>query len=676
MKRFIKKRELRKTFNRLQDEQDDQDDDYHKIDPRMKPSHKTAERESSYSTMMSTQSSNSQHFHPDTPKLFVENQTVPTVRGNFSAQGTSCLSASPSPQSGTRSLPRSPNKIKSSATSPSKIKSIPKPWPVGIPRLSEGLSPLEFQQHESRLSVSSSASSSCDCDIVQHRSALCTWQVQDDRLNPIPPLHPPIPPCCMVYVGDNSATPSMVACRISECLRKRSIVVEYDSETTTPTATCLNQEGVMFVIYLYKGGKRSVGTIMGHQKNSGLEGSFESQSFESSSANQKNKVDFSHGIIVECLRIRGDVISFHRDCRAILSCARGDSDGLDDLRSSRVALLHSSLGFGSQKSRAQKAGGGGVIEKMQDISELDIDEVPNLLDRSKRNRFHVSHNQHHNTTTNATFRALADALRNLEKDELDCKLLGMESLVMLTDVRCCGVERAYLASLTVLGSPNKKWLNLSLTKHNDSYDVHNLSRIHERVMAFAKGMSSQVMTSPTHLLAESDNYHGFYNHGNDDMDDGTNSNDIQQEYAIAKDYNVHLRRNALHTLANGLDNIIRYCDDFPLLPRPPCDFVTTVEFLEKLGEDLAGATRPPMTSLGSAHESCYAAKILRLISSYSNRGYTLVNEGLVGDPSRSINDLLDRARITGSVCHHSLELEAQLAQSAIEGYDLDLSATA
>jgi hypothetical protein len=189
-------------------------------------------------------------------------------------------------------------------------------------------------------------------------------------------------------------------------------------------------------------------------------------------------------------------------------------------------------------------------------------------------------------------------------------------------------------------------------------------------------MSSQIKTSPTHLLAESDNYHGFHNHGNDDMDEDTNSNDIQQEYAIAKDYNVHLRRNALHTLANGLDNIIRYCDDFPLLPRPPCDDVTTVEFLEKLGEDLAGATRPPMTSLGSAHESCYAAKILRLISSYSNRGYTLVTEGLVGDPSRSINDLLDRARITGSVCHHSLELEAQLAQSAIEGYDLDLSATA
>lgn len=679
----MKKRELRKTFNRLQDEQEDLDD-LCKNDPRIKldsqtsrwGKNKTSERESSYSTMMSTKSSNSNAHHPDAPKLFVEHQAAPMAMargGHLRTPGSTCPSSSPSPGSnGSRSLPRPSMKNTSIMTPSSKSHGIPKPWPVGIPRLSEGLPPLEFQEGGDRLSLSASSASSnsLDGETMQRGLALSSWQVQDDRLNPIPPLHPPIHPCCMVYVGDTSATPSMVACRISECLRKRSIVVEYDSETSTPTATCLNQEGVMFVIYLYKGGKRNV-----DRRDSRVEDSFESQSFDSSSGNMKKKVDFSHGIIVECLRIRGDVISFHRDCRAILSCARGDSDGLDDMRSSKVALLHSSLGFGCQKSRARHAVGD-AVQMMQDNMELENDPMPNLLEKWKRNRFHVLSKDEYNNTTNTTFRAIADASRNLDKEELDCRLLGMESLVMLTDVRCCGIERAYLASLTVLGSPNQKWLQGSPMKHRDeSHDAHHTSRIHERIMAFAKGkgMSLQMMASPTHLLAESD-HHGCNSYEHHNMDDETH--DIHQEYAIAKEYNVHLRRNALHVLANALDNIIRYCDDFPLLPRPSCDDVTTIEFLEKLGEDLAGATRPPMTSLGSAHESCYAAKILRLISLYSNKGYTLVNEGVVGDPSRSINDLLDRARITGSICHRSLELEAQLAQSAIEGYDLDLSANA
>lgn len=691
MKRFIKKRELRKTFNRLQDE-DDKQDDLHKNDPRMKldsPTHrwkdKSSERESSYSTMMSTRSSNS-NAQVDTPTiLFVEQQAVPTARGgNLSAQGASCTPAPSTPCS--RSDARLSNKKNFMKSSP-KFDKVPKPWPVGIPRLSEGLSPPEFQD-VARLSFCSSASSSCgDSEIVQDQSpTLSSWQVQDDRLKPIPPLHPPIHPCCMVYVGDNSATPSIIAYRISECLRKRSIVVEYDSETTTPTATCLNQEGVMFVIYLYRGGKGSMGTSVGsnHALDSGVNDSFDSQTL---TYNKKKyeKIDFSHGIIVECMRIRGDVISFHRDCRAILSCARGDSDGLDDLRSSKVALLHSSLGFGCQKSRARHAVGA-IVQIQDNVELLDVDEIPNnVLHGFKRNRFVSQSQNEYNNATKATFQALTHAFRNIEKDRLDCRLLGMESLVMLTDVRCCGVERAYLASLTVLGSctSNKRWLQgpFASKRDDDSYGSHHISRIHERVMAFAKGngmslSSSQRTTSPTHLLAESDHRGHDNNYEHDELDDHETNNDIQQECAITKEYNVHLRRNALHILANAFDNIIRYCDDFPLLPRPSCDDVTTVEFLERLGEDLSGATRPPMTTLGSAHESCYAAKILRLLSMYSNRGYTLVNEGVVGDPSRSINDLLDRARMTGSVCHRSLELEAQLAQSAIEGYDLDLSAAA
>jgi len=55
------------------------------------------------------------------------------------------------------------------------------------------------------------------------------WTVSDTSLRPIPPFYPPLNPRCTVYVGD--AMPSVVAVRISECLRKRSIAVEFDDET-------------------------------------------------------------------------------------------------------------------------------------------------------------------------------------------------------------------------------------------------------------------------------------------------------------------------------------------------------------------------------------------------------------------------------------------------------------
>ena len=60
------------------------------------------------------------------------------------------------------------------------------------------------------------------------------WNVADNKLKPIPPFYPPIPPNNMIYIND--ASPSVVACRISECLRKRSIIVDYDDEAAV--ATC------------------------------------------------------------------------------------------------------------------------------------------------------------------------------------------------------------------------------------------------------------------------------------------------------------------------------------------------------------------------------------------------------------------------------------------------------
>lgn len=59
------------------------------------------------------------------------------------------------------------------------------------------------------------------------------WRVNDTSLKPVPYFYPPLDPRCSVFVSD--APPSVVAVRIGECLRKRSISVEYDEEAVRDT---------------------------------------------------------------------------------------------------------------------------------------------------------------------------------------------------------------------------------------------------------------------------------------------------------------------------------------------------------------------------------------------------------------------------------------------------------
>jgi hypothetical protein len=57
------------------------------------------------------------------------------------------------------------------------------------------------------------------------------WKVNDTALKPVPYFFPPLDKRCTVFVSD--APPSVVAVRIAECLRKRSVSVEYDEEAVS-----------------------------------------------------------------------------------------------------------------------------------------------------------------------------------------------------------------------------------------------------------------------------------------------------------------------------------------------------------------------------------------------------------------------------------------------------------
>jgi hypothetical protein len=93
--------------------------------------------------------------------------------------------------------------------------------------LSGALPASLLQEGDSSLEGFSSPSSSYPMAMRPRR----LWGIQDTSLKRIPKGYPPLNPLCTTYVGD--ASPSVVAVRISECFRKRSIAVEYDDETVS-----------------------------------------------------------------------------------------------------------------------------------------------------------------------------------------------------------------------------------------------------------------------------------------------------------------------------------------------------------------------------------------------------------------------------------------------------------
>ena len=67
-----------------------------------------------------------------------------------------------------------------------------------------------------------------DYSIDEPNNNQTPWTVADTQLRPIPPFYPPLNPRCSAFILDSP--PSVVASRISDCLKKRSISVQYDDE--------------------------------------------------------------------------------------------------------------------------------------------------------------------------------------------------------------------------------------------------------------------------------------------------------------------------------------------------------------------------------------------------------------------------------------------------------------
>jgi hypothetical protein len=254
------------------------------------------------------------------------------------------------------------------------------------------------------------------------------WAVQDTSLRSIPKFYPPLDPNCTAYVGD--ASPSVVAIRIAECLRKRSIAVEYDEEAVSNCSLSIyiwNRRGAIYIyIYIRIDGwidwnsftfrflTRTIPLILLFQGTATAmtvdRCHFVVQLWKS---NVTGGVDFSHGVVVECMRMRGSTMSFHHACRAILQAALGQSTGEDQ----RPLRATNGLEFAS----LQDDGAG------PSTSSLNVSAA----------------------------HALEQARELLYKDRLDTQLLGMERLVHLTCASICGTDICLHVSVQVL---QEEWL--------------------------------------------------------------------------------------------------------------------------------------------------------------------------------------------------------------------------
>jgi len=412
-----------------------------------------------------------------------------------------------------------------------------------------------------------------DMNSILPPAARSNWNVADTDLRPMPSLHPPIDRRCAVFIGDSS--PSVVAARISDCLRRRSIVVEYNDGMATASAVTIDR--VHFNVRLYRGG---------------VSGS-----------------PFSDGVIVEVTRTRGDPMTFHRVCRAILSSAQGDTDGLD------------------------------YINPLIPFSGFDF--VPTLATENGDSKKNAGDTQ--------VLNGLELAWTLLKKDRIDANVIGMESIVFLTEDRSGG-DGFTIAAQAVLGEPIRNTAE-------EEGDVR-FAQVHQSIISLVRdrrimGADAQVDEDNTEENEVSD---GFGESGIASSATIRRSASQQQEDV---EHLATMRTLAFRALGNSLEITSEHNGGMLLdtiIPR-----LLRADIIPALLIEIEDTIIPDSQAV-NAHDAAIAARILRILVSNSTDAMriALSNNG---------SSILEKATLIGSGRHAALENEANLAFEALSNHN-------
>ena len=344
------------------------------------------------------------------------------------------------------------------------------------------------------------------------------------------------------------------------------------------------------------------------------------------------------GVIVECIRISGNTISFHAACRAILNTAQGFSTGLEDdvVRRRRQSGLEfgTLLGYYPHQHYPQRGG-----SSPQSSSPLSSKSGPSKSLSSKAEL------------------ALEHARELLKKDRWDTQLLGMECLANLTSPLISGEPLALAASQLIIQQGD--WLIPYVKLDESDLDMN----IHEDSSSSTRSFLTGCTTS---LL---DGHH----HSSSSFSSFKNKQDNRTTNIHEGRHESRLRITAIRVLCNSLSTT----NEAKLLPSLLSNQLSSTsgrnksssfswldrQLLQSLVQDLQGANRPPSVvdagyKLASPHEAALSLRCLRLLGESSATAMSFLQ-------SDQVLERLEVARACGRITHLVLQQESERAYTKL-----------
>ena len=446
------------------------------------------------------------------------------------------------------------------------------------------------------------------------------WKVSDTGVPAIPPFFPmPLNPRLCAYVAD--ASPSVVAVRIAEAIRRQSIAVEYDEETVT--ATCMTVDHCRFVIHLWKARApcRNATAVM-------------SATSASTDDTDLSKLESEPCLLVEFRRVAGDTMSFHYAVSALKKAVKSHGTGQD-------------------------------FRKPQQTSPMEFPRFMAALNTEKPTT--PSPDPSH--PSRKAIKGLEHALGLLRKDRLDAQLRGMEELLGLSDMITSGLEIAFTACLAVVGAP----IRAPDGATNSDDFVSAAQSLHQNWiyrLLVDRELPDEAGDGPPPPPVDDDaeeNRPGLAflcgfggEHDVSNVDDRQIEQMREDRVRMGDEYHGgKMRYMALRTLANALVLLSTY---------NPTILYTTLsthggammseELFQSLLHDAAGASRPPGvvagTRLASPHEAAIAIRCIRLLG----QAHPRAKQRLIKHKNHALEQL-EKCYFIGQAVHEILEYEAK-----------------
>lgn len=397
-------------------------------------------------------------------------------------------------------------------------------------------------------------------------TARTNWNVEDGALRPLPPLHPPLDPASSAFVCD--ASPSVIAARVSDCLRERSIMTEFDDDAATANAMTANR--VRFTIRLYRGGAPSS--------------------------------PFSHGVIIDIQRLRGDPMTFHQSSRAILSAAQGDS---------YVANIYNQMVPNHGMGLALDIPFPGVMPNHHSPSKSIDDQTSMSM-------------------------ALEIVWKLIKKDRMDAHILGWESLALLTDENGSGRATALIAARVVLGmAPSGN--------AEDEGEDERYAEIHASVISLIRDHNS---------VGNNDNDMNANNEAKNDADYYTAED---QDAWIDIEHVTVQRSLAIRSIANSLEAVAN-ANDPRFMEHALHNLVINEDIVPSLLREVEQSVH--LNNPFNASDATHSARALSVLFELSEDARNIAH-------ARNALSVLSKARIVGRSRHAALEQEAGRAFGAL-----------